>query len=336
MTALIRSICVLTLLTAAAGLQAQAEVSVKPFYEGKTIRIIIPYPPGGSYDRYSRIAAAHMGNYVPGNPTIIVQNKSGIAGTLRDFANNLPDDGTVMGMFPETIGIDQLTSPATGQWDVSKLAYLGSFASVNSAFILAKAARAKNIEDFKTVATTVGCNAPVSQSYSNPAMLKNLLGYQFKIICGYKGNTSFPIAMLQGEIDLVSGAWNGWSDRAEVKDGTFKVVIQAGLKRHPDLLDVPLIQDLVTDAAGKKVVEFWCSGSAIGRALVVRKTVPQDRIEVLRAAFDKAMADPILRKDAANTNLEIDPTPGPAVQRISEAILDTPNDIVKLAIKAVQ
>jgi tripartite-type tricarboxylate transporter receptor subunit TctC len=143
MTALIRSICVLTLMVAA-GLPAQAEVSVKSFYEGKTIRIIIPYPPGGSYDRYSRIAAAHMGSYIPGNPTIIVQNKSGIAGTLRDFANNLPDDGSVMGMFPETIGIDQLTSPATGQWDVSKLAYLGSFASVNSAFLLTKAARAKN------------------------------------------------------------------------------------------------------------------------------------------------------------------------------------------------
>lgn len=335
MTSLIRSLCVLTL-TMAAGLPARAEVSGKPFYEGKTIRLIIPYPPGGSYDRYSRMAAAFMGNYIPGNPTIIVQNKSGIAGTLRDFANNQPDDGTVIGMFPETIGIDQLTNPATGQWDVSKLAYLGSFASVNSAFLLAKGARAKSIEDFKTIPTTVGCNAPVSQSYTNPAMLKNLLGYQFKIICGYKGNTSFPIAMLQGEIDLVSGAWNGWSDRAEVKDGTFKVVIQAGLKRHRDLPDVPLIQDLLTDAAGKKVVEFWCSGSAIGRALVVRKTVPKDRIDVLRTAFDKAVADPMLLKNAADTNLEIDPTPGPTVQRISEAILDTPTDIVKLAIKAVQ
>src|SRR5579872_6275729 len=140
MTSLIRSICVLSLM-AATSLSAQAQAPVKPFYEGKTIRLIIPYPPGGSYDRYSRMAAAYMGSYIPGNPTIIVQNKSGIAGTLRDFANNLPDDGTVIGMFPETIGIDQLTNPATGQWDVSKLAYLGSFASVNSAFLLAKGAR---------------------------------------------------------------------------------------------------------------------------------------------------------------------------------------------------
>src|ERR1700746_2842984 len=149
MTTLIRSICALTLM-AAAGLPAQAEVSVKSFYEGKTIRIIIPYPPGGSYDRYSRLAAAHMGKHIPGNPTIIVQNKSGIAGTLRDFANNLPDDCSMIGMFQETIGIDQLTNPTTGQWDVNKLAYLGSFASVNSAFLFAKGARAKSRHDFKT------------------------------------------------------------------------------------------------------------------------------------------------------------------------------------------
>src|SRR3977135_1312812 len=121
MTALMRSFCVLTLM-AAAGLPAKPRVSGKSFYEGKTIRIIIPYPPGGSYDRYSRMAAAHMGKDIPGNPTIIVHNRSGIAGTLRDFANNAADDGTIMGMFPETIGIDQLTNPATGQWDVSKLA----------------------------------------------------------------------------------------------------------------------------------------------------------------------------------------------------------------------
>jgi tripartite-type tricarboxylate transporter receptor subunit TctC len=325
-----------TALMLAATLPAQAQDAVKSFYAGKTIRIIIPYPPGGSYDRYSRIAAAHMGKYIPGNPTIIVQNKSSVVGTLRDFTNNLADDGTLMGMFPETIGIDQLTSPATGQWDVRKLAYVGSFASVNTAFLLTKGAPAKRIEDFKTVKTTVGCNSPISQSYTNPAMLKNLLGYQFHIICGYNGNTAFPIALLRGEIDLVSGAWNGWSERAEVKDGTFKVVIQSGLQRHKELPGVPLMQDLVTDPMEKKVVEFWSSGSAIGRALVVRKTVPQDRIDVLRGAFDKAMTSPALLKEAANTKLEIDPAPGVTVQRISEAMLDTPNDIVSLAIKAVQ
>ncbi len=317
-------------------LPVQAQEAVKSFYAGKTLRIIIPYPPGGSYDRYARIAANHMGKHIPGHPSILVQNKSGIAGTLLDFAGNMIDDGTIMGTFPETIGIDQLAHPETAKWDVRKLAYIGSFANVNPVFILTKGASAKTVEDFKTVKTTVGCNSPVSQSYINPAMLKNLLGFQFNIICGYPGNTALPIALLRGEIDLVSGAWNGWSDHAEIKDGTFKVVIQSGLKRHRDLPNVPLMQDLTTDPTQKRVIEFWSAGSAIGRALIVRRSVPQERIDALRTAFDKAMADPALLSEAAKTNLEIDPTPGVELQRISEAILDTPKELVNLAIKAVE
>ena len=172
--------------------------------------------------------------------------------------------------------------------------------------------------------------------WNPPEMLKNLLGYQFKMVCGYNGNTAFPIALLQGEIDVVMSAWNGWSQRAEVKNGTFKPVIQAGLKRHKELSDVPLMQELVTDPMEKKVLEFWSAGSAIGRALVVRASVPAERIAALRDAFDKAMKDPALIEEANRTSLEIDPTPGVEVQRISNEILDTPKDIVELAIKAVE
>jgi tripartite-type tricarboxylate transporter receptor subunit TctC len=277
-----------------------------------------------------------MPKYIPGNPTILVQNKANLAGTLLDFSNNLADDGTLLGIFPETIGIQQLTDPDIAVWDVRKLAYVGSFANVNPVFFLRKDAQAKNVDDFKTVSTNVGCSSRVDQSYSKSTMLKNFLGYQFKIICGYNGNAGLPIALLQGELDVVVSAWNGWRDRAEVKNGTFKPVIQAGLKRHRDLPNVPLMQDLMTDPTQKKVAEFWSAGSAIGRALVVRASAPAERINALRTAFDKAMADPALIAEAAKTNLEIDPTSGTEVQRISMAILDTPKDVVTLAVNAVQ
>jgi tripartite-type tricarboxylate transporter receptor subunit TctC len=315
---------------------AKAESSVESFYRGKTISIITPYPPDGSYDRYSRLAAQYMGKYIPGSPTIIVQNKSGVAGTLRSFVSSSADDGTAMGLFPETIAILQVTDPARAPWDVRELTYVGSFANVNTAFLLRKNARAKTIEDFKTIETNVGCNSPIGQSYNFPKLLNNLVGYKFKIICGYKGNAGMLVALERGEIDLTSGNWAGWENRAGVKDGTFKVVIQSGLKRHPDLSTVPLMQDLVPDPIDKKVIEFWSAGSGIGRGLLVRKAVPKDRVAALRFAFDKAMRDPDLLAATAKTNLEIDPTPGSEVQRISLAILDAPKDIVKLAIKAVQ
>lgn len=329
------SIIAVALMTAAA-LPARAQDSVGSFYAGKTIRIITPYPPGGSYDHYIRIAAEHMGKYIPGNPKIIAQNKSNLASTLKDFSENLPDDGTYMGMFAETIGISQLTDPGTSPWDVRKLAYVGSFASVNSVLFLRKDAPAKSIADFKTVDVNVGCASANAASTSKYVMLRNFLDYKFKLICGYDGNGTISVALLRGEIDVIMSAWSGWRDRAEVVDGTFRPMIQAGLKRHKDLPDVPLMQELVTDPEQKRVAEFWSEGSAIGRALVVRNTVPQDRMDALRAAFDKAVADPELLAEAAKTNLEIDPTPGVEVDRISEGLLATPKDVVQRAMKSIE
>ena len=51
-----------------------------PFYEGKAIRIIVGTSPGGGYDTYTRVIARHFGKYIPGNPTIIVDNMPGAGG----------------------------------------------------------------------------------------------------------------------------------------------------------------------------------------------------------------------------------------------------------------
>src|SRR5262249_28164539 len=50
------------------------------FYRGKTINLIIPNAPGGSFDLYARLAAAHLGRFIPGHPAIVAQNMPGAAG----------------------------------------------------------------------------------------------------------------------------------------------------------------------------------------------------------------------------------------------------------------
>jgi tripartite-type tricarboxylate transporter receptor subunit TctC len=54
-----------------------AAQSVLKFYKGKTITFLMPYPPGGSYDAYTRMVQAHIKKYIPGAPNIIVQNMGG-------------------------------------------------------------------------------------------------------------------------------------------------------------------------------------------------------------------------------------------------------------------
>src|SRR5207248_5110065 len=113
-----------------------------------------------------------------------------------------------------------------------------------------------------------------------------------------------------------AAAWNLWSSEhaAEIRDGSFIPLIQGGLKRHPDLPGIPLMQELVERPDLARVMEFVSSGAAIGRALIAPPKLPPARLAALRAAFDRMAADPDLIRDAKARHAELAPTPGAKVQ----------------------
>ena len=86
------------------------------FYAGKTIRIVVGFPAGGGFDTYSRIIARHISKYVPGNPTVVVDNVTG-AGSLI-AANSVykaaKPDGLIIGNFIGNLISQQLFG---GQWN---------------------------------------------------------------------------------------------------------------------------------------------------------------------------------------------------------------------------
>jgi tripartite-type tricarboxylate transporter receptor subunit TctC len=83
------------------GARAEHALSATSFYEGKTIRIIVGTSPGGGYDTYTRLIARHFSKYIPGKPSIIVDNMPGAGGLLS--ANHLfkvaKPDGLTIGHF---------------------------------------------------------------------------------------------------------------------------------------------------------------------------------------------------------------------------------------------
>jgi tripartite-type tricarboxylate transporter receptor subunit TctC len=314
--------------------------SPEQFFKGKNVEILLGQPPGGSYDLYARLAADHLKRFVPGNPNFVVQYKPGGGGAtaVAYFYEQAPRDGSIIGLFAETIGHIQLVDPALGKWKMQEMTYLGSFAGVNAAFVRRKDAPAKTVEAMKTVTSNMGCTGKTSQSYQSPSMLKNLAGFKFNMICGYPGSAEYVLALEKGELDMVSSAWNSWSSghAQKIASGEFIPMIQSGLKRHPDLKDVPLMQELVQDEQLKKGMAFASAGAAIGRALIAPPQVPKDRIDALRAAFDKMVKDPEFLADAKKRSAEIDPSPGEEVQKAMAGIVGAPKDIVALAAKGME
>jgi tripartite-type tricarboxylate transporter receptor subunit TctC len=62
-------------------LRARAD-PVADFYAGKTLRVLVGFSAGGGYDLYARTLARHLGKYIPGAPSVVVQNMPG-AGSLK-------------------------------------------------------------------------------------------------------------------------------------------------------------------------------------------------------------------------------------------------------------
>ena len=317
-----------------------AAQTVEQFYQGKTMTIMLGHPPGGSYDLYARLAANHIKRYIPGNPNIIVEHRPGGGGirAVTQFYGQSVRDGTVMGLFPESIAHSQVMQPELSKWNLAEMAYVGSLSSVNPVFVRRKDAPAKTIEEMKRTASNVGCSGRTSQSYQVAAILKNLAGLQFKIVCGYPGSAEYVIALHRGEIDMVSSAWNQWRSvhAGEIRDGVFVPVIQSGLRRNREIANVPLMQELVDDPTAKTVIEFYSAASAIGRALITPPNIPADRLAALRAAFDKLVVDADFLREAERVKAEVDPTPGAELQKFVNTILTAPKDIVDRANKAME
>src|SRR5215470_13875450 len=88
----------------AAGILLAAQM-LGEFFKSRPFTIVVGYPPGAAYDMYARLIARRLGHYLPGTPTVVVQNMPG-AGSLS-AANHLyniaKQDGSVIGTFSRGI-----------------------------------------------------------------------------------------------------------------------------------------------------------------------------------------------------------------------------------------
>lgn len=305
------------------------------FYKGKTVRIMSGFPPGGSYDLYARFAGEALKIAIPGIDAVVVENKPGAGGLIATnyFYNIGAKDGTALAVLPDTIATFQLTDPSKVKFDVRKINFIGSFTPINSLILRRGDAPARTIAELKSKESTVGCSGKSAQSYQFPAAAKVLAGFNFKMVCGYRGTGGIALALERKEIDIAGAGWSAFrvSHKQQLEKGEVVPVFQIGLKRDVELPNVPLLQELTDDAGNKKAIEFISGGTAIGRALSAPPGVPEARVAFLRAVFDKIAKDPAIKALAEKRKLVFNPVPGKEIQQISNAIVETPKAVVDKA-----
>ena len=310
------------------------------FFKDKTVKVMVGHAPGGGFDAYARLGADMLKKHLPGVATVIVENKPGGGGLVAaaHFYAQGSRDGTMLAVFPEQLAGNQLLQPNVARWKMEEMPYVGSFTPVNSGLLLRKGGVVKSVADMRTVESTVGCDGVNSQGYQYPSMLKNLGGFKFKMVCGYRGSPEYLLALEKGEIDIASNAWNALriTHRAKIASGDVILFAQGGLKRDPEMADAPLLQELVADQQAKDAIAFASAGAAIGRALLLPPGVPADRVAYLRDVFDRMVKDPEMIALANQRQLLLAPTRGVELDRIAADILKAPKALVDKAAEAMK
>jgi len=311
----------------AAALASSAAVaqSGDKFYEGKTIRIIVALGTGGDYDNYARIAARHLGKYIPGSPTIVVQNMPGAGGLLaaNHLANVAPKDGTVIGALHANTTLAQVTGAPNVEYDVRKLNWIGRTSSggLNVHHTFAKSG-VKSFDDLLKREVVVGGGGPTSDSIVIPTAVNELMGTKLKILGGYSGTAETTLALERGEIDMAMQNWEFLrrNNADWIKEKKINMIVQYATSRHPELPDVPAIMELAKTEEQKQVWTLFLMSGGIGYSLTFPQDVPADRVAILRKAFIEMAKDPELKAEAAKMNLPIEALSGEALEQQIQSV----------------
>ncbi|MEA2660187.1 MAG: hypothetical protein QOF64_3007 [Candidatus Binatota bacterium] len=297
--------------------------SVEAFYRGKTVNFIIGYPPAGANDNYARTVARHIGKHIPGNPTVVPRNMPG-AGSLI-AANHVfsvaPRDGTVLCLLAATVPLEEALGTNV-KFKSAEFTWIGRMSSSINVTIMNATSPVKNIQDAFEKETVLGATGRSATPTVYPSVLNNVVGTKFKIVMGYEGSIAAMLAMERGEVDGHSTSWDGVkSARGDwLRDKKVNVLVQYGLKRHPDLPDVPTSVELGRTPEQVQILRVVANATEVGKMTLTAPGVPADRVEALRRAFDATIKDPEYVAEMDKQRLEITPLRGEELQKLIEEV----------------
>jgi hypothetical protein len=167
-----------------------------------------------------------------------------------------------------------------------------------------------------------------------PVILNHVAGTKFKLVLGYAGGQVVDLAMERGEVEG-RGSYS-WSDlkkyRADwLAEKKVNVLAQYGMRKEPDLPDVPLSVDLGKDEKERRVMEFISADVDMAKPFMFPPKVPSDRVQALRAAFDATMRDPDFLDDARQAKVDVSPITGAELEALVRRTIETPPELVAIA-----
>jgi tripartite-type tricarboxylate transporter receptor subunit TctC len=311
---------------------------VENFYKGHSISMIIGFGVGGGYDLYGRLISRFMGKYLPGNPGIIPQNMTG-AGSLRavNYLYSIaPKDGSAIGTFSRTLVLAPLLNGA--DFDSRKFTWLGSVAQDVVVCFTSHASPIRTWSDFLSTQSSLGGEGATAEPDIYALFMKNVFGAKVKLVSGYRGTNDIFLAIERGELDGACGI--SWGTIASlhpdwIRDKKINVIVQAGLRKHPDLSDVPILTEAIRDQEQEQMLKLMLTPLAMSRPFAAPPDIPADRKQALISGFAQAASDPQLKTEGGRMNMDIDFVPAEAIQKMLAEAYATPKALLAKTANAI-
>jgi len=310
------------------------------FYKGKTLTIIVGFSPGGAYDLTARILARHIGDHIPGKPSVIVETMTGAGGyrAVTYLYNIAVRDGTVIGMPPRNYPIAPFANNQL-HYDGRGLVPLGSTSSEIQVGAIWHGVGVTKFDDLMKREITAGVTSYNDDVGALTLVTKAITGAKLKIVVGYPGGNDISAAMERREVDSEFGwSWGAIKTRAKawLDQNKINIVLQIGAAKSPELPNLPFIMDYVKSDVDRRALDLLLAPDAFAWPFVAPPGVPTDRIALLRQAFNTTMKDLSFQKDARHSAIEISPLTGGAMQAKIEQILGFDPSVVARAKELVK
>jgi tripartite-type tricarboxylate transporter receptor subunit TctC len=315
---------------------ASDEQAIAAFYRGKTVKVLVGFPPGGGFDVVARIVAAALPSHLPGRPTVIVVNQpaAGSLAVANAVSNVEPQDGTVIGVTSERTIVTQAVGDPAVQFDARKVQWLGSISSSPVTCAVRATLGYQSITEL-IGGPEVPMGATGGTSLQSTLLLNKVLGTRFRIIAGYPGVAQVRLAIESGELDGLCLSWDGLRTLAPEwfqEPFYLRPISTMGPPAPPDeqfIRSVVRVEDLVKTDADRRLVAAYSKADEAAIPFHVGPNVPADRVAALRGALASVFAERDVLEKIERAGRRPLPRTGDEVAAIYGEVLATPPDVVE-------
>ena len=318
---------------------APAQV-VKPFYDGKTIQVIVSSGAGATTDFTARLVARYLGKYIPGNPNIVAHNMPGGGGLVgANYIYNVskPDGLTILAVSRANY-MEQMIGRPEVKADFRKFSWLGSFNRTPMMAACRSDTPYKSIAAIRAAKTPprFGQSGTGSISYVFGRLLESIFDVKFKNVTGFQSARETDLGMERGEVDcrassdltVIRSPWNRW-----VKERYVTFVVQQGPEKSDLIPPVPTVYELAPPEAKPAVdlMSVMLAFTEFDRPFAAPPGMAKERLQLLRDAFLKMLKDREFIAEGKNL-LDWDGSShlsGEQLQKKIEATMNQPPDVIK-------